>query len=427
MSKFTFNIAGVGTAAGTTAGAAVSASTRDQDLTYTGDDSVVWDRINTERLRRNLLGLAQIGFARPSADAGRSAQVFEIQGPPGATLEQARAIFNQQVNTGGLVGLKIGDAISAVTQSAAGLRAAQSQIGQLGTTATEQVFARLKTAPLTSPISLADFARQAPPNFDLGLLSSQDIQGLMAQTAATINQPANLISAAKGVGKFGLDVNKLEVTGFVKPGTAQSFARSAAPLVSQKDIDEAAKINAAGGDVTPEQIARNRQLNSFLTPAAFTGKLGVTNLDSVLRSENIQNFIQGDVLKQSYNSLVNSGVVKSLGNDATQLAATVQTAATFGIATAENFVKGIQTDNIASIVNVAKAAEYAKTFATNLVSGALGKIAGLFSRGGSIYAGTQRPRSTTNTVNRATVNASVTSIVGNPKIPTPAFAPRDRN
>lgn len=32
-------------------------STKDEDLTYTGDDGIVWDRINTERLRRSLSGL----------------------------------------------------------------------------------------------------------------------------------------------------------------------------------------------------------------------------------------------------------------------------------------------------------------------------------------------------------------------------------
>jgi hypothetical protein len=32
-------------------------NTKDDDLTYTGDDGLVWDRVNTERLRRNLAGL----------------------------------------------------------------------------------------------------------------------------------------------------------------------------------------------------------------------------------------------------------------------------------------------------------------------------------------------------------------------------------
>lgn len=39
--------------------------TKDEDLTYKGDDGLVWDRVNAERLRRSLPGLAAIGSPRP--------------------------------------------------------------------------------------------------------------------------------------------------------------------------------------------------------------------------------------------------------------------------------------------------------------------------------------------------------------------------
>lgn len=42
--------------------------TPDSELTYTGDDPLVWDRINGERLRRGLPGLAAIGIPRPPED-----------------------------------------------------------------------------------------------------------------------------------------------------------------------------------------------------------------------------------------------------------------------------------------------------------------------------------------------------------------------
>lgn len=41
------------------------ANTSNEDLTYTGDDYIVWDRINAERLRRGLPGLQSLGFPRP--------------------------------------------------------------------------------------------------------------------------------------------------------------------------------------------------------------------------------------------------------------------------------------------------------------------------------------------------------------------------
>jgi hypothetical protein len=45
-------------------------NTPDRDLVYRGDDFIVWDRINAERLRRGLPGLAAIGMPRPSASPG---------------------------------------------------------------------------------------------------------------------------------------------------------------------------------------------------------------------------------------------------------------------------------------------------------------------------------------------------------------------
>ncbi len=39
--------------------------TKDEDLTYKGDDGLVWDRVNAERERRSLPGLAAIGSPRP--------------------------------------------------------------------------------------------------------------------------------------------------------------------------------------------------------------------------------------------------------------------------------------------------------------------------------------------------------------------------
>lgn len=55
---------------------------------------------------------------------------FEIKAPSGTTFEQAKAIFDQQAGSGGLVGFKVGDALSAATQASEGLAAAQGQLTQ---------------------------------------------------------------------------------------------------------------------------------------------------------------------------------------------------------------------------------------------------------------------------------------------------------
>jgi len=57
-------------------------------------------------------------------------QKFEIKAPTGATFEQAKAVFDQQVASGGLTGFRVGDVLSPATQAAGGLASAQSQLTQ---------------------------------------------------------------------------------------------------------------------------------------------------------------------------------------------------------------------------------------------------------------------------------------------------------
>lgn len=138
MSNFTFSLASVGANTGTEINSSFYSKTKDEDLTYTGSDTVVWDRVNSERLRRGLPSLTSLGYPRPPEEvaatapstANSGASTFEIKGPPGMTFEQAKAIFDKQVKTGALVGFKSGDTLSAATQAADGLASAQAQLTQ---------------------------------------------------------------------------------------------------------------------------------------------------------------------------------------------------------------------------------------------------------------------------------------------------------
>jgi len=294
-------------------------------------------------------------------------QTFEVSGPPNATAEQARSIFEQQVRSGGLVGLRPGDVVSANTQSVAGLRSALSQVGIKLPTSVEQAFARLKTVPVVNPITASDFIKQATPNFSLGLLDSSNLQGLMAQKSAQVNQGLDQVSATNGIGKFGLNLNQLETAGFVKPGTSSAYEKSPPPSVTSADIAEAAKINSEGGNITAEQVSRNRQLNRFLTSSVFTGKNGVDNLQTVLKDENVQNVIQQTGLKQNYDLLVRAGIVAEL--TAEKVGGLLQTASKFDAKTAVDWAKGLEVKNIGDVNLTAKAGEYATSLVDRYGSG----------------------------------------------------------
>jgi hypothetical protein len=143
MSSFTFNLDSLKSSVGSGTASVESglySKTKDEDLIYKGADTIVWDRSNAERLRRGLPSLTDIGYPRPPEDtpaetapataADGSAKTFEIKGPPGMTREQALEIFKKQAGTGGLVGFKSGDVLSAATQSADGLESAQASLQQ---------------------------------------------------------------------------------------------------------------------------------------------------------------------------------------------------------------------------------------------------------------------------------------------------------
>jgi hypothetical protein len=309
-------------------------------------------------------------------------QTFEVLGPANATFEQARAIFDQQFKSGGLTGLRPGDVVNATVQAAAGLRSALSQVGIKLPSSVDQAFEQLQKVPLVNPISAADFIKQAAPNFSLGPLTSSNLQGLMAQTAAQVNKPLDQVSAATGIGKFGINLPKLELTGFIKPGTADAYAKSSPPTVTQKDIQEAAKLNQGGGNITAEQVANNRKLNEFLTPAAFTNKNGVGDLQTLLKNESVQNVIQQTGLQESYDRLVRTGTTVGLAVD--KVGGLLQAADQFSVKTATDWAKGLDIKNIGDVNITAKAGEYATNLINKLGSGAQTQVANITGTIGQI-------------------------------------------
>jgi len=153
MAEFTFNLDQLKSSVGssvTSLDSKLYSKTRDQDLNYTGNDYIIWDRTNAERIRRGLPSLTEIGFPRPPEDTtigttgatgtpatgaaptnpDGTAKTFAIKGPPGLTREQAFAIFKKQADTGGLVGFTPGETLSASTQAADGLAGAQAIVAQ---------------------------------------------------------------------------------------------------------------------------------------------------------------------------------------------------------------------------------------------------------------------------------------------------------
>ena len=334
---------------------------------------------------------------------------FTIKGPDGFSEAQARAIFDQQAAAGSFVGFKPGDALSAAKQVAAGLGTAASQLAQTisGTTsivngavlnntvgqisgqasqavnqavsvakqAVNTVTGVLSKVPVTNGINTADFAKQVPALTSMGSLSSVDVRSGLAQASKLVGQAADTISNTAGVGKFGFDANQLEAAGVLKPGVAAQYLQSGA----------------------------NSLTSVLKSPTVFTGKDGIKSLTDLLGSESKQNGIQQNLMAQGLNGLKQVGIPTDSLNPAA-LTGTVLNAAK-SLTDTVDWAKGLPLPpGIKSAFDtVARDAAFAVDFATQKVDNSLKQ---------EIV-----PVPASDTVNRETLNAASSRVVGNPKVP----------
>lgn len=224
MAEFTFSLdqlkssIGKGTASFESG---LYSKTKDEDLIYTGADTIVWDRSNAERLRRGLASLTDIGYPRPPEDppttaaaptnADGTAKTFAIKGPPGLTREQAFEIFKKQANTGGLTGFKPGETLSAATQAADGLAEAQALVSQAQSGVNGALGAGIGGVGDIGSVSKAIGAA--------GGAAGGSLAGVAAGLTATVGPATSAVSGAIG-GNFSVAGLTTAVKGAAQAGSA---------------------------------------------------------------------------------------------------------------------------------------------------------------------------------------------------------------
>jgi hypothetical protein len=322
---------------------------------------------------------------------GPDGKVFEIQGPSGATFDQAKAIFDKQLASGGLTGIPVGGVVNAVTQAAGGLSSALAQIGSKATELTKQISGSINLptklgALIPNAISVSDFVNTKISSLNIGTIASNQIQGLVAQASASVNQAANAITNTKGLGQFGLDANQLQLSGLIKPGIADQIKQ------------------------VPDKF---KEILS--SPTSWTGKLGAVNLDSVLNNSGLQTRVQQGLMNTNFDQLKQLGTIKGT-EIASQLGPLLNNATKFGAATATAWLNGkAPGDLVNKMNNFATSAQFSQAFAD--VNAA---IAG---GGNPLQAGVVAAKGFTSTVNRTNVNQATSAIIGDAKIETPDFSP----
>jgi len=364
---------------------------------------------------------------------GPDGATYEVQGPSTATFAQAQAVFAQQTSTGGLTGLPVGGLVNAVTQSAGGLSSALAQLGPQAISLTKQIgnyinLPNLTGLPVPNAITVSNFVDTRTTAQSIGAIGSTQIQGLVAQTAASVNQATDVITNTKGLGQFGLNADQLQLSGLIKPGVADQI------------------------NLDPSQFT-----SILSSPTSWTGKLGATNLTSVLSSSSLQTSVQQGLMSTNFDQLKQLGAITGL-ESASQLGPLVNVATKFGAGTATEWLSsatgasGITSaitnglsNNVSALTGAASS--LLSGGAGSLLSGRLPSVPGLSSAidgfaqsaqfaqvfssdisslgggGNPLEAGTVTPTAAANTVNRQTVNQAVSAIIGNSKIPVPDFIP----
>jgi hypothetical protein len=401
---------------------------------------------------------------------GPDGATYEMQGPPGATFDQAKSVFTQQVSTGGLTGIPVGGLVNAVTQATGGLSSALAQLGPRAAALTQQVgnFINLPTKIgelVPNAISVSDFVNTKISAVNIGTIAATQVQGLVAQTAASVNQAASAITNVKGLGQFGLNADQLQLSGLIKPGLADQI------------------------NLNPAKFTE-----ILSSPTSWTGKLGVTDVNSLLDSSRLQTTIQQGLMNANFDQLKQIGTITGLESSA-QLGPLLNVATKFGSGTATAWlssatgVSGITSaitsgigGNISGLLSGGAGSALNGLLtggAGSLLSGSVGTqlsgllsggaggaVSSLLSGGGSalassllsssgltsamtsfassaqfasvfsvansflggggnpLQAGIVAAKGFNNTTNRATLNQAVTSLIGNPKITVPDFAPQ---
>lgn len=283
------------------------------------------------------------------------------------------------------------------------------ELGGAGAEDVNRAIAGTENLPVQNPVDAASVLDTPAAADPIGTLDQAQVTGLIAQARTAVGQAAGIATPSKGIGQFGFKPEQLEAAGILKPGTANMLAKTIPGTPTAADIAEAGRSG-----LTPTEVAKNRIiLGKLASPQLWTGKNGIAGLSSLLSNDRAQNAIQQTLMSTAFNGLKSSGIAKGT-ESAEQLGSLVQSATKYGVAGTESWVKGVTQGPAAqAIANTVKSAQYAVNFVTTKISSFFG--------GGTLFGGGGDNPVASNTVDRSAVDSSVSSAIGNAKVPKPNF------
>ena len=235
---------------------------------------------------------------------------YTVEMPAGTTQAQADKTFYEQVAAGTFVGYRVNDQLTHPTQALTNFGISRLQRGTAGVDDTTYLaviqnlpivgsIPTLTSVPVANPVTQADVITVNPglTPTAVGSLTGPQIQTLMAQTAASTDQPYYIMTQEKGIGKYGFNAPQLERVGYIKLGTTDRYLGGIAANTFSNPDNFVAIMN---------------------TPTIWTGKNKVVSVDVILGSEALQNKIYREIMQLSYDALVAAGTIQPRNTAATQ-------------------------------------------------------------------------------------------------------------
>ena len=235
-------------------------------------------------------------------------------------------------------------------------------------------------------IQTSDFAVSDKPTIlAVGSVDQDEIRGMLAQAVKDVGQNLGDFSVGKGVGKYGLSIENLELAGYIKPGVSKRFLSSPTESVLESVL---------------------KSTNSW------TGKNGADSIGEFTKSAELQAKVQEDLYVNTLSKLKGSGLVRGTEN-ANDLGPLLQAGAKHGADKVIEWAKGgtpmgVDGESITTAINsTVKNAEYA----INFVNEKLKIDTKVFSAPGNF----------SNTTSRKTLDKDVDNIINDPKIQKPKY------
>jgi hypothetical protein len=159
--------------------------------------------------------------------------LFTLEAPAGTTAFEAERVYLEQLAAGVFVGLKSGDTLQ--TPTTTGVQFSLSRLDRetagvpdvpllaIYGEAVVSSLPALREVPINNGITVSDYVDTAAVTESIGPLTPTNVQAIMAAVAASVCQPADVITNELGVGKYGFNAEQLEAAGYLKPGTAARF------------------------------------------------------------------------------------------------------------------------------------------------------------------------------------------------------------